>query len=181
MYPRKKIQVLQWIQYVYTLHEILDNVFAPKNWHVYILLEQYFNKIYVLAEVQQVIFLCHYMIPPKKPKNFTRYTTSNTCQEFVCLFSFLKNAWIWVPKSGVNKIYKIWGKGLRLWWKVKKNVKTYLSWQYAEKHIIMLLWFLWQSLHYDPNIFHSYWTHPLIPAPNSVSSKPTDFVLKKKI
>ena len=43
----KKIQVLQWIQCVYTLHEILDNVFAPKNWHVYILLEQYFNKIYV--------------------------------------------------------------------------------------------------------------------------------------
>ena len=47
MYPLKKIQVLQWIQCVYTLHEILDNVFAPKNWHVYILLEQYFNKIYV--------------------------------------------------------------------------------------------------------------------------------------
>ena len=117
----KKIQVLQWIQCVYTLHEILDNVFAPKNWHVYILLEQYFNKIYVYwwAEVQQVIFLCHYMIPPKKTENFTRYTTSNTCQEFVCLFFFLKKC-LNLSKRGVNKIYKIWGKGLMLDEKSKK-------------------------------------------------------------
>ena len=88
----KKIQVLQWIQCVYTLHEILDNVFAPKNWHVYILLEQYFNKIYVYwwAEVQQVIFLCHYMIPPKKPKIFTRYTTSNLSRVRLFVFFFKK-------------------------------------------------------------------------------------------
>ena len=132
------------------------------------------------AEVQQVIFLCHYMIPPKKRKIFTRYTTSNTCQEFVCLFFFLKKC-LNLSKRGVNKIYKIWGKGLKCLMKSRKKYKTYLSWQYAEKHIIMLLWFLWQSLHCDPNIFHSYWTHPLIPAPNSVSSKPTDFVLKIKM
>ena len=126
MYPRKKIQVLKWIQCVYTLHEILDNVFAPKNWHVYILLEQYFNKIYVYwwAEVQQVIFLCHYMIPPKKRKIFTRYTTSNTCQEFVCLFFFFKKC-LNLSKRGVNKIYKIWGKGLKCLMK-SRNIK--LTW-----------------------------------------------------
>ena len=115
----KKIQVLQWIQCVYTLHEILDNVFAPKNWHVYILLEQYFNKIYVYwwAEVQQVIFLCHYMIPPKKEKIFTRYTTSNLSR--VRLFVFFLKKCLNLSKSSVNKIYKIWGKGLMLWWKVE--------------------------------------------------------------
>ena len=102
-----------------------------------------------------------------------------TCQEFVCLFSFKKC--LNLSKRGVNKIYKIWGKGLKCLMKSRKKYKTYLSWQYAEKHIIMLQWFLWQSLHCDPNIFRSYWTHPLIPALNSVSSKPTDFVLKKNI
>ena len=123
------------------------------------------------------ISLSLYDSAQKRENFYSLHNFKPVKSSFVC---FLFKKCLNLSKRGVNKIYKIWGKGLKCLMKSRKKYKTYLSWQYAEKHIIMLLWFLWQSLHYDPNIFHSYWTHPLIPAPNSVSSKPTDFVLKKK-